>query len=537
MVRPHKSAAIQLQFEFDWHSIEQARQDPECIFETASLEQLAELDESDFYDRKSGRTDLQGLAKTVCAFGNGSAGRGGVIAIGLSDKGQPDLAANGGTAKLNELQKNLPSICPLCEFRTRHIDSRDAQVLLIRAEYVPHRVVELADGSVYKRLGDSDRKLSSDEITHLRYDKGEISFESEVVSDSSIDELDSALIGPFCDSVRSELDLQHDRSPEDILIQRRLATIEGGKFRPRNSAIWLFAKDPLKRFPGCKVRFIRYEGTVERTGGELNVIRDSVIEGPVPVLIREATQIVFSQLREYRVLQADGTFSLAHEYPADCVREAIVNACVHRSYGMRNSNVFIRMFDDRLEIESPGGFIPPVTPETIYDYHTPRNPLMMDGLRYLKFVRCANEGTRRMRHLMSTLGLPEPQFKETKGPIAKVTVTLRNDIEHRRLWVDRDLGALIGEQLARALTTEEKRILNYLAENGRMTVSDAFRVTTVKTWHTARKIMDGLLAKGLVFEKREPKLRDPKAHFILARTWNPIDGSRQDHTPPTIEGR
>jgi ATP-dependent DNA helicase RecG len=519
------------QLEFDWSEVERARQDPQHIFDTATVETVTALAESDFFDRKSARIDAKTLAVSACAFSNGRAGRGGVIAVGISDDGTPDLATYGGQNKLNELQRDLRVLCPLAEVRSRLLDTPAAQVLLFRVDCVAHRVVEMSDGSVYTRIADTDRRLLPDEIVHLRYDKGEVSFESEVLLDSGPDELDPALVSAFCDAVRTELDLQHDRSWEDVLVQRRLATFEAGRFRPRHSALWLFAKDPMRRFPGCKVRFIRYEGTEERTGAELNVIRDVMIEGAVPILIRDATQAVFAQLREYRALQPDGTFSLVPEYPLDCVREAIVNACAHRSYSMRNSNVFIRMFDNRLEVESPGGFIPPVTAETIYDYHTPRNPLMMDGLRYLKFVRCANEGTRRMRSLMRDLGLPDPMFRESRGPIAQVMVTLNNDIEHRRVWVDRGLDGLVGEQLAKALTQEEKRVLNYLAENGRMTVSDTFRVTTVKTWHTARKIMDGLLNKGLIREVREPKIRDPKAHFVLARAWQTADGSSEPRSP------
>lgn len=141
-----------------------------------------------------------------------------------------------------------------------------------------------------------------------------------------------------------------------------------------------------------------------------------------------------------------------------------------------------------------------------------------------------------MQRLMQSLGLPDPEFRESRGPMAKVTVTLRNDIEHRRVWVDRDLDGLIGEQLAKALTQGEKRVLNYLAENGRMTVSDTFRVTTVKTWHTARRIMDGLLKKGLIREVREEKIRDPKAHFVLAKAWQ-TTVSLGDTQPPSERSR
>jgi len=498
---------------------------------------LGGLAEGDFFDRKSARVDAKSLATTVCAFSNGAAGRGGVIAVGLTDDGEPDFVAHGGVGKLNDLQNGICDYCPLAVVKPRILETEGTIVLLLMVEYDPHRVIELSDGSVYQRIGDADRRLSTEKIVHLRYDKGEVSFESEVVSDAGFGELESSLVREYCDAVRSELDLQHDRSEEDILVQRRLGTFEGTRFRPRNSAIWLFAKDPLLRFPGCKVRFIRYEGTEEQTGAELNVIRDAVIEGPVPILIRDAAQTVFSQLRDYRALQPDGTFALMPEYPPDCVREAIVNACVHRSYSMRQSNVFIRMFDNRLEIESPGGFIPPVTAETIYDHHSPRNPIMMDGLKYLRFVRCANEGTRRMQHLMQKLGLPAPVFQETKrGQIAKVTVILHNNLEHRRVWVDRDLSGVVGEQLAKAMTEDEKRVLNHLAEFNRINVSEALRITKAKKWHSARRIMDGLLEKGVVVEVKARE-RDPNAHFVLAKPWSGANGGREARVPPPRNGR
>lgn len=317
-----------LQLDFNWTEVERARQDPQHIFETATVETLADLTESDFFDRKSARIDAKGLAVSVCSFSNGSAGRGGVIAVGVSDDGTPDLAMHGGQDKLNELQRNLPLLCPIAEVRPRLVDGSGFHVLLLRVEYVAHRVVEMSDGSVYMRIADTNRRLSPDETVHLRYDKGEVSFESEVLPDSGIEELDVHLVNAFCTAVRAELDLQHDRSSEDVLIQRRLAAFMNSRFRSRHSAYWLLATDPIRRFPGCKIRFIRYEGTEERTGAELNVIRDLVIEGAVPILIRDASQAVFSQLREYRALQPDGMFSLVPEYPHDCVREAIVNACV-----------------------------------------------------------------------------------------------------------------------------------------------------------------------------------------------------------------
>src|SRR5436189_5984129 len=100
--------------------------------------------------------------------------------------------------------------------------------------------------------------------------------------------------------------------------------------------------------------------------------------------------------------------------------------------------VFIKMFDDRLEVESPGGFLPFVTPQNIYDQHHPRNPDLMNALYFLDYVKCAHEGTRRMRQTMQELQLPEPVFSENETSHTYFKVTLKNNVEHRKKLLDSD---------------------------------------------------------------------------------------------------
>jgi ATP-dependent DNA helicase RecG len=509
------------QLTFNWEEIERTRYEPSRLFDAPTEELLTRLPEGQHFDRKSAQIEARGLAETICAFSNSDA-RGGVIAVGIRERTVEGFETVGEPA-LNRLIGAHLEFCPQAVCRHKTVSLSGRTVLLIRVEYHPHRVVELSDGRVFLRFGDRNRRLAPEEIVRLRHDKGEIPFELEPVETGGLDDLDPELVAEFATAVRAAEGLEYDRSNHDVLVQRRLGRMQPRGFQPFNAAVLLFGRDPIRFFPGCKVRFIRYEGTEERTGQELNVVKDVVVEGPVPMLIRRAAEVLFSQLREYQALQPDGRFRVVPEYPPDCVYEALVNACVHRSYSAKNMNVFIRMFDDRIEVESPGGFVPPVTAENIYEQHVPRNPILMDALRYLRFVRCANEGTRRMRHLMEQCGLPVPKFRQESDRMSKVVVTLRNNIEQRKTWIDRDLTRHVGETLARSLSAHEIRILNYLAENGRMTVSDAHRITGLKTWHGARKVMEHLLGKGLVKEIKT-RVRDPKAHFMLAANWQPNGG-------------
>lgn len=231
-------------------------------------------------------------------------------------------------------------------------------------------------------------------------------------------------------------------------------------------------------------------------------------------MLARAEAAIESQMRNFTRLGSDGKFFTAPEYPKDAWLEAIVNACVHRSYNLKNMNIFVKMFDDRLEVESPGGFPPLVTPENIYDMHEPRNPKLMDALFQLGLVQCAHEGTRRMRDMMRSMNLPAPEFIQSELGGVAVRVTLRNNIAARKVFVDSDAAKLIGEAIFRTLSEDERQIINYLAEKGSINVSEAQRLTG-RSWPYARKLMRRLHEKGIVDHSHNGAERDPQAVFRL----------------------
>jgi ATP-dependent DNA helicase RecG len=287
--------------------------------------------------------------------------------------------------------------------------------------------------------------------------------------------------------------------------------------------------DPLShnlRDTTAKIRFFRFDGIEEGTGSKFNAVKDFMIEGTIPYQLQRVEQILDAQVRDFTRLGQDGRFFTAPEYPKEAWYEAVVNACVHRSYGLKNMNVFVKMFDDRLEVVSPGGFPPLVTPQNIYTMHQPRNPHLMSALLYLDFVKCANEGTRRMRQTMTDMSLPPPEFTQEQVESALVRVTLRNNIAARKVYLEANTAAIIGEVLFKTLTPRERLALNFLAEHGRITVSDAQRLTGL-SWAPARKVLMGLATKGIVTHIRRDHLeRDPDAHFVMA--GKPLTPQRED---------
>jgi ATP-dependent DNA helicase RecG len=314
----------------------------------------------------------------------------------------------------------------------------------------------------------------------------------------------------------------------EVLQQRRLGVIKGDKFHPNTACALAFALDPCREFPGCNIRFLRIDGEYEQSGTNYNVTKTIPMEGPVPRLLEQASQILAGQLRDFSRLGEDGVFYTAPEYPKDAWYEALVNACVHRSYGLKSMNIFVKMFDDKLVIKSPGGFPPLVTPENIYTMHHPRNPTLMHAMFYMGLVKEHAEGTKRMRESMRGMKLPLPLFEQIHAGIggATVRVTLRNNSKQRKVWIDSDVSELLGEALARNLTPEEKRILNFVAENERINVSQCLKlVPGLPKWHSAKTLLMKLVDKGLLRYVESGKSRSNKSHFVLPKAFQKIPPS------------
>lgn len=493
------------------------------IYEYIDNINSVELKEDRRIERKVVGVQAKALGDYFSAFAN-TPPDGGIIIIGVEDDGSISGCKGADSKHINELERAGDIYCPSakyeCKFvRTTNKHGASDRILVFHVRYSQDKVIETVDGSAYIRRGESKRKLSEDDKRELRNAKGQVDLETESVSLVFPEDFKQTLINQFVSGYRESRHLESSHTSEEILALRHLGKISRGKFTPNLACALLFAKDPASIIPGCRIRFLRFNGTQEKTGEDYNVIKSEWIEGPVPELIVQAAEVIASQVREFSALGRDNKFYTAPEYPADAWYEAVVNACVHRSYSLKNMNIFIKMFDDRLVVESPGGFPPMVTPDNIYDMHQPRNPHLMDAMFYLKFVQCAHEGTRRIRDSMRKMKLPAPEFAQREVANALVQVTLRNDIEHRKVYIDTDAYEILGERLSRQLTEYERRVVNFIAENRAINVTQVSKLID-RRWGYAKKILNRLVEKGVLDHIHHPKIeRDSNAYYTLKKRF------------------
>lgn len=430
-----------------------ATTDPKALFEsdeTAWLERPDRDVEGPWIERKEW-CDVREIARQLSGFANGYK-PGGLFVLGV-DKTGKIIGLSSRMAAVNAHLAQLGDTIESCGWKERFVSVGNGadQVLYIFVPFSEKRVVCLANGSAYRRRGDATHELSHEEIEALRHERGEVHAEDEPAVEYSEIAVDPDLAQELLAALKRKNGLTMPLTLESALRNRQLIVETPRGLFLTVAGLLAVGNRPTDAIWGAHVRFQHFEGTEEKLGAERNVVKDVSFDGPIPKLVPAFRDFMRTQVREFDYLGTDGKFVNEPEYPEFAWVEAAVNAVVHRSYSLRNTPIFVSMFDDRLEVVSPGGFpvaFPtPIRAETLWS--NPRNPHLCSALRDFELVRLAQEGTRRMEKEMKDLGLPLPALEELPGP--RVRVTLRNDLQRRRGRVGAGEAKRAWDEVARLL--------------------------------------------------------------------------------------
>lgn len=489
---------------------------PRDIWVRLNAELLAHFKEDRRLDFKGSiKVDFNDLATYMSAFSNTPDG--GLLVYGVNNSGKITGCSSLPQTDLNRIESCHTQMCPMAkpEFKRVPVTVEGKSDFCI-AVFIPYigKLVETNQQEAWIRYGDTRHKMSEEEKRDFRSTRQELSFEQERAAYDIPSDFDTAIIEDFCANFRNRETASTNWTNDEILIDRKLAVRDQNGIKPTNALVLLAARDPGKTIPGCRVRIQRFEGAVEGTGSNYSPLKDKFVEGNVVNLIRKAEKEIESLIYNVTWLNRNGRFETTQEYPRWAWYEALVNACVHRSYNFSGTEITVKLFEDRLEIESPGGFVPPVNEQNLYQTRASRNHHFMDAMRYLGYVQMAREGTRRIRETMTTSELPEPVFKQESLHGIAVKVTLFNDHLTRKRATDRDVALFFGVETWRQMQEHEVQLAAYTYRNKTINVSDAARVTG-RTWSTSKKDLERLLQKGVLDYVPGAYPRDPSAHYRL----------------------
>ena len=372
-----------------------------------TIDEVLTFEEMQVFDRKSINIDAKALAITLVVFANAD---GGTVAIGISDKTKRIEGVDFETAKLNELLRTPFDYCnptvPVVLEKVDCVDckGRNNHIMLMKVDASPQVHANQAD-EVYFRVGDKSKLLKFEERLQLTYDKGERYFEDKPVPDAELSDIDLNLVKEYTKIIG------YNKSPIEYLRQNKGFVKEvNGKAQISTAAILLFGKKPQNFFPRARVRFIRYEGTEEKVGREMNVIKDVIFEGTILKMIQDSVSFLGTQIKERTYLGSDGRFVNEEEYPEFVRQEIIVNAITHRAYSIMGTDIHIKMFDDHIAVESPGKLPGMVRTDNMRYTHFSRNPKIAEYLKAYKYVKEYGEGVDRMCRELEEIGLNKPQY-------------------------------------------------------------------------------------------------------------------------------
>lgn len=347
------------------------------------------------------------ISKTLVAFANSD---GGELFVGIED----DNTVSGlpyNEEKINAILKAPENYVlkdtPLPLKKASIIDYKGLKVAFFSVEKGSKYVHLTSKGECFQRKDRESVPTASEKIRFAREEELSREYDRQFVELANVNDLDLPLVSKVSKAISKSM------SPEKFLQYLELAEFDGTRLKLRRGALLLFAKNISKWHPRSQVRILRVKGTEEKTGENFNLEELAEVNGNIFSLIDSSWEALRPNLTETR-FSKDALFKTQIIYPELACREALINAITHRDYSIEGRGIEIKIFDDRLEVLSPGKLLSSITIkdlEELKGVHQTRNTYIGRALREFGYIRELGEGIRRMFDLMKSNELIPPRIE------------------------------------------------------------------------------------------------------------------------------
>lgn len=370
------------------------------------------------------------LYDSLSSFSNQN--EGGVILFGIDEKDDFSIK---GVYDAQDLQKKVAEQCKqmeppvralftVCDIDGKKIVSAEIPGVDVDLRPVFYKGVGRIKGS-YIRVGESDEPMSEYEIYSYEAFRKRIRDELRTVDDEKFSLINNERISHYLNEVKKEKDnLAKSVSDDDIL--ELMGITKGGK--PTLAGLMCFSIYPQTYYPQLCITAVALPGTEQGISGinDERFIDNKRITGSIPEMLDSAVDFVRRNSRNITIIDSNGRRIDKPEYPVKAVREAILNALVHRDYSSYTENIPVRieMYRDRLEIINSGGLygnisineLGQIRPDT-------RNPALANILEVLHYTENRYSGIPTIMNEFASNNFPMPVFSVKHGDFK---VVMRN---------------------------------------------------------------------------------------------------------------
>lgn len=453
-----------------------------CICDQQMLEKPQQIDIAALIREGEGqkvefKEKASSLAPAMVAFANAS---GGQIFIGIADDGSvaPVKLSNILKSQIMDVARNCD---PAVQIKLQAVGDGVIAVNVPEGKDKPYKCKE----GFFLRIGPNSQKLSRDEIIGLVQHAGKIRFD-EIINEQFSYPKD--FDAEEWDNFRKASGYPLSMKAHDALINIGIASLHEKKTLFTNAAVLFFAKEPQKFFPEAKITCLKYNGQ-----SRFDIADRRSFGGTILRQLENAVAF----FDKYNARQIKITGSPRHEewedYPSVAIREAIINALVHRDYFYDSSHIYFHMYDGVLEIDNPGGLIQGFSFEDLGTKAARRNRLLADLMQRAGFIENAGTGIVRIREAMMKNNNPPAEISATNFFSVKMTMRPKNLTDD-------------------TLTERQVKLYSFIAQMKSVSKTSCQKILDVGS-DTTLSELKLLIDKGLI--KKEGKGKGTRYRFAI----------------------
>lgn len=441
----------------------------EKVLTENDINELSSRQESHFYDRKAKAIEGKKIQKIATAFANAD---GGDFIVGIKDdKDEPDVTKrwDGEIVKeeYNKVFQNIMEIKPSIPYTATFLfnpfqKTFGLQITVEKSEKVHHT----SDSTVYVRVSSQSIPVKDPQkIQELSFAKGETSYEDLIYKEAKAEDIFDSF-----EMKRFLKDYSPSSDPIDFTVNQNL--VDRNSYDPRISGLLLFNDNPVALLPRkCGIKISRYD-TSEKVPEREHLKEQTTIEGSLYEQIHKASDTVIELMSNVKIWTPKGLDTI--KYPEETIWEILVNAVIHRDYSI-SDDVHILIFNNRIEIISPGKLPGYVTEENFLEARYSRNTKIVRTLNRYKNPpnKDMGEGLNTAFQKMKDWRLKEPTIKVDGNNVKAV-------IAHS------------------PIATPEEAIMEFLNNNPQIKNKQAREITGIKSENNMKRFFYKLRDDGQI---------------------------------------
>ena len=412
------------------------------------------------FKEKTGKT----LVREIVAFANAAGGR---ILLGVSDDSTPV-----GVCIDNRLKSQIQDMARNCDPSVIVELKAVGDILVIEVPESINKPHACSDG-FFIRIGANSQKLDRDEIFAMGIKSGRLRFDEQICAGFNLSvDLDESKLLAYLDIA----ELGKDLPILETLINLDVVRMENKRPAITNAGLLMFAKDPRKFLKSAPVVCALYQGHDKAQVLDRKIYNDGLLGN-----IKQALNYV----KRHMDIRFDITSLKRKEipqYPEEALREAIVNAVMHRDYSDASGDIMIEVFKNQLAVSNPGGLVSWLSPKDFGKYSRSRNNLIASMLMRTPYVEKMGTGILRINRELSDAGLSDAEFCFDEY---NFSVTLSSDKKKEI----KQKGSQKGSQKS------SQKILKIMADDPQVTIAQLSKLCGIGT-RAVQKNIDSLRANG-----------------------------------------